>query len=56
MGPCRGLDRPAGRAAGTADALLLWQTMVGAWPLELARCLAYMEKAVREAAAPHHLD
>jgi (1->4)-alpha-D-glucan 1-alpha-D-glucosylmutase len=35
--------------AGTADALLLWQTMVGAWPLELERCLAYMEKAVREA-------
>jgi (1->4)-alpha-D-glucan 1-alpha-D-glucosylmutase len=35
--------------AGTADALLLWQTMVGAWPLELGRCLAYMEKAVREA-------
>jgi (1->4)-alpha-D-glucan 1-alpha-D-glucosylmutase len=35
--------------AGAADALLLWQTMVGAWPLELERCLAYMEKAVREA-------
>jgi (1->4)-alpha-D-glucan 1-alpha-D-glucosylmutase len=38
-------------AAGVdpADALLLWQTMVGAWPLEQPRCLAYMEKAVREA-------
>jgi (1->4)-alpha-D-glucan 1-alpha-D-glucosylmutase len=38
-------------AAGVdpADALLLWQTMAGAWPLERARCLAYMEKAVREA-------
>jgi (1->4)-alpha-D-glucan 1-alpha-D-glucosylmutase len=38
-------------AAGVdpADALLLWQTMAGAWPLERERCLAYMEKAVREA-------
>jgi (1->4)-alpha-D-glucan 1-alpha-D-glucosylmutase len=38
-------------AAGVdpADALLLWQTMAGAWPLERSRCLAYMEKAVREA-------
>jgi (1->4)-alpha-D-glucan 1-alpha-D-glucosylmutase len=38
-------------AAGVdpADALLLWQTMAGAWPLERGRCLAYMEKAVREA-------
>ncbi|MGH2815618.1 MAG: malto-oligosyltrehalose synthase, partial [Actinomycetota bacterium] len=38
-------------AAGVdpADALLLWQTMAGAWPLEQSRCLAYMEKAVREA-------
>ncbi|HJW59210.1 MAG TPA: malto-oligosyltrehalose synthase, partial [Actinomycetota bacterium] len=38
-------------AAGVdpADALLLWQTMAGAWPLEQDRCLAYMEKAVREA-------
>jgi (1->4)-alpha-D-glucan 1-alpha-D-glucosylmutase len=38
-------------AAGVdpTDALLLWQTMAGAWPLERERCLAYMEKAVREA-------
>ena len=38
-------------AAGVdpADALLLWQTMAGAWPLERDRCQAYMEKAVREA-------
>jgi (1->4)-alpha-D-glucan 1-alpha-D-glucosylmutase len=38
-------------AAGVdpADALLLWQTMAGAWPLERDRCLAYMEKAAREA-------
>jgi (1->4)-alpha-D-glucan 1-alpha-D-glucosylmutase len=45
-------DRWTGRlAAGVdpADALLLWQTMAGAWPLERSRSLAYMEKAVREA-------
>jgi (1->4)-alpha-D-glucan 1-alpha-D-glucosylmutase len=47
-------ERWTGRLAGPAgvdpaDALLLWQTMVGAWPLEPERCLAYMEKAVREA-------
>jgi (1->4)-alpha-D-glucan 1-alpha-D-glucosylmutase len=45
-------DRWSGRlGAGLdpADALLLWQTMAGAWPLERDRCLAYMEKAVREA-------
>jgi (1->4)-alpha-D-glucan 1-alpha-D-glucosylmutase len=45
-------DRWTGRlAAGVdpSDALLLWQTMAGAWPLERERCLAYMEKAVREA-------
>jgi (1->4)-alpha-D-glucan 1-alpha-D-glucosylmutase len=38
-------------AAGVdpADALLLWQTMAGAWPLERERCLAYLEKAAREA-------
>jgi (1->4)-alpha-D-glucan 1-alpha-D-glucosylmutase len=46
--------RWTGRLAGrtgveAADALTLWQTMAGAWPLELGRCLAYMEKAVREA-------
>jgi (1->4)-alpha-D-glucan 1-alpha-D-glucosylmutase len=45
-------DRWTGRlGAGVdpADALLLWQTMAGAWPLERERCHAYMEKAVREA-------
>ncbi len=36
-------------AVARADALLLWQTMVGAWPLSEERCWAYMEKAVREA-------
>jgi (1->4)-alpha-D-glucan 1-alpha-D-glucosylmutase len=38
-----------GSAVDPVDALVLWQTMAGAWPLELERCLAYMEKAVREA-------
>src|SRR5215216_2965033 len=45
-------DRWTGRlGAGVdpADALLLWQTMAGAWPLERERCRAYMEKAAREA-------
>jgi (1->4)-alpha-D-glucan 1-alpha-D-glucosylmutase len=45
-------DRWTGRlGAGVdpADALLLWQTMAGVWPLERERCLAYMEKAAREA-------
>jgi (1->4)-alpha-D-glucan 1-alpha-D-glucosylmutase len=39
-----------GAGVDPADALLLWQTMAGAWPLERERCQAYMEKAVREAA------
>jgi len=38
-----------GGGVDPADALLLWQTMAGAWPLERDRCLAYMEKAAREA-------
>jgi (1->4)-alpha-D-glucan 1-alpha-D-glucosylmutase len=38
-----------GAGVDPADALLLWQTMAGAWPLEQERCLAYMEKAIREA-------
>jgi (1->4)-alpha-D-glucan 1-alpha-D-glucosylmutase len=45
-------DRWTGRlGAGVdpADALQLWQTMAGAWPLERERCQAYMEKAAREA-------
>ena len=31
------------------DEYFFYQTLVGAWPLELARAHAYMEKAVREA-------
>jgi (1->4)-alpha-D-glucan 1-alpha-D-glucosylmutase len=30
---------------------LLWQTLVGAWPIEAERVVAYMEKASREAKA-----
>src|SRR4030095_13721942 len=46
------VERWTARLAGgvdPADALLLWQTMAGAWPLERDRCQAYMEKAAREA-------
>ena len=32
-----------GHGVAPADALLLWQTMAGAWPLEQSRCLAFME-------------
>ncbi|HEX6677800.1 MAG TPA: malto-oligosyltrehalose synthase [Actinomycetes bacterium] len=45
-------ERWTARLAGPVepgDALLLWQTMVGAWPLPVERCRAYMEKALREA-------
>jgi (1->4)-alpha-D-glucan 1-alpha-D-glucosylmutase len=45
-------ERWTARLAGPVepgDALLLWQTIVGAWPLEAERCRAYMEKALREA-------
>jgi (1->4)-alpha-D-glucan 1-alpha-D-glucosylmutase len=45
-------ERWTARLAGAVepgDALLLWQTMVGAWPLQVERCRAYMEKALREA-------
>jgi (1->4)-alpha-D-glucan 1-alpha-D-glucosylmutase len=37
-----GLDDPV-------EEYLLWQTLVGAWPLEPERLEAYMEKALREA-------
>ena len=40
------------RAAGAPDAveeLMIFQTLVGAWPLEPERLCAYMEKAMREA-------
>jgi (1->4)-alpha-D-glucan 1-alpha-D-glucosylmutase len=46
------VERWTARLAGgvdPADALLLWQTMAGAWPLERDRCQAYMGKAAREA-------
>ena len=40
------------KAAGSPDAnteYLIYQTMIGAWPIEKERLLAYMEKAMREA-------
>ena len=46
-------DRNAGRWRGAEPdgvmELLLYQTLVGAWPIERARMLAYMDKASREA-------
>ena len=38
-----------------AFAHLLWQTAVGAWPIERERLQAYVEKAAREAAHVDHL-
>ena len=43
-GPHRG---PAGPDAATEQ--LVWQTLVGAWPLSADRAVAYVEKATREA-------
>ena len=34
----------------------LYQTLIGAWPIERDRMTAYMEKAVREAKAANQLD
>ncbi len=39
---------PSGRSDPEAQ-YLLWQTLVGAWPLPADRAIAYMEKATREA-------
>jgi len=38
-----------GEAPDAAMELLLWQTLVGAWPISEERVCAYMEKAAREA-------
>jgi (1->4)-alpha-D-glucan 1-alpha-D-glucosylmutase len=40
---------PAGPDAATEQ--LIWQTLVGAWPLSADRAVAYVEKATREAKA-----
>ena len=40
---------PAGPDAATEQ--LVWQTLVGAWPLSADRAVAYIEKATREAKA-----
>ncbi len=49
----RAAAAPYRRAAGPdpATELLLWQTLVGAWPLTPDRAVAYAEKATREAKA-----
>jgi (1->4)-alpha-D-glucan 1-alpha-D-glucosylmutase len=41
--------RPAGPDHATEQ--LIWQTLVGAWPLDADRLVAYVEKATREAKA-----
>jgi len=41
--------RRAGPWPDAATEYLIYQTLVGAWPLSLERALAYFEKAVREA-------
>jgi (1->4)-alpha-D-glucan 1-alpha-D-glucosylmutase len=41
--------RPAAPEVHPADEYLLWQTLVGAWPLDGERLAAYMAKAMREA-------
>ena len=41
--------RPAGPEPATEQ--LIWQTLVGAWPLSADRAVAYVEKATREAKA-----
>ena len=39
----------AGEAPHPADAHLLWQTLVGAWPIGMDRLEPYLQKALREA-------
>jgi maltooligosyltrehalose synthase len=43
-------DRRGGRPDRNTE-YLLYQTLVGAWPLEVERALTYMEQAIREAKA-----
>ncbi|HEY7197249.1 MAG TPA: malto-oligosyltrehalose synthase [Gaiellaceae bacterium] len=38
-----------GRAPDATERYLLWQTLVGAWPIEPERLSTYVEKALREA-------
>jgi (1->4)-alpha-D-glucan 1-alpha-D-glucosylmutase len=47
----RGLNGPlrTGDAPDWTEELLVYQTLVGAWPLQPARLAAYVEKALREA-------
>ena len=47
----RGLNAPlrAGRAPDSAEEYLLYQTLVGVWPISAERLEEYLEKALREA-------
>lgn len=38
-----------GKAVDPATAYLMWQTLVGAWPIDAGRLTGYLEKACREA-------
>ena len=42
-------DSPAGPVPSGLDTYLLWQTLVGAWPISADRAVAYALKAAREA-------
>jgi (1->4)-alpha-D-glucan 1-alpha-D-glucosylmutase len=44
-----GLREGSGEAPDWTEELLVYQTLVGAWPLEPERLTAYVEKALREA-------
>ena len=45
----RALDLAGGRAPDPETEYLLWQTLVGAWPVDDDRLIGYLRKAMREA-------
>ena len=47
-GQGRGLTSPDGEVDGATD-WLMWQTLIGAWPIDAERMSAYLVKATREA-------
>ena len=49
VGPPRGDLGQGGDAPDANSEYLLYQTLVGAWPIDVERALAYMEKAIKEA-------
>ena len=55
----RARAQPYRNAQGWADATskyLFWQTLVGAWPIDVDRMETYVLKAAREAKLPHRVD